>query len=178
MKEKFLNAVIHNSQNPHTTVVEGAIQHIVKKYKVKEVFESSLGFEVDNSIEAHFSPGVSLPCQTIKYFTLNINPSDNQIKVYRKVNEEWHIEGKIDLQSTRGMEIRNEETIRIKINCEKDTSVSYTVLNVKGETIGNLKLMVFIVCSKQFINDYNIILIIIILIKYTIISLFCMYSNS
>ena len=37
MKEKFPNAVIHNSQNPHTTVVEGAIRHIVKKYKVKEV---------------------------------------------------------------------------------------------------------------------------------------------
>ena len=94
------------------------------------------------------------------------------------MNEEWHIEGKIDLQSTRVMGIRNGETIRIKINCKKDTSVSYTVLNLKGETIGNLKLMVFIVCSKQFINDYNIILIIIILIKYTIISLFCMYSNS
>ena len=46
MKEKFLNAVIHNSQNPHTTVVEGAIRHIVKKYKVKEVFKSSLGLEL------------------------------------------------------------------------------------------------------------------------------------
>ena len=143
------NAKVHRSHSPHTVVVEGAMRHLVNEYNVEEVFEDSLGFEVNKEMSEHFYPGIRLPCSTIRYFTLNNNRDDNKIKVYRKVNGKWRIEGVIDLQAALEMGIRTGQTVQIRVTCTNDTSVTYTVLDRKRKEIGTLDLsLVFSVCSN------------------------------
>ena len=149
------NAKVHTNQNPHTVVVEGAMRHLVNEYKVEEVFEDSLGFEVSKEMSEHFFPGIRLPCSTIKYFTLHENKEDNQINVYRKVNGKWQLQGKIDLQATREMGVSTDQTVQIRVTCSSDTTVTYTVLDRRRKEIGNLSLALsFFVCSDQFTVIY------------------------
>ena len=144
------NAKVHTNQNPHTVVVEGAMRHLVNEYKVEEVFEDSLGFEVSKEMSEHFFPGIRLPCSTIKYFTLHENKEDNQINVYRKVNGKWQLQGKIDLQATREMGMSTDQTVQIRVTCSNDTTVTYTVLDRRRKEIGNLSLALsFFVCSNH-----------------------------
>ena len=144
------NAKVHDSRNPHTVVVEGAMRHLVNEYKVEEVFEDSLGFEVSKEMSEHFFPGIRLPCSTIKYFTLHENKEDNQINVYRKVNGKWQLQGKIDLQATREMGVSTDQTVQIRVTCLNDTTVTYTVLDRRRKEIGNLSLALsFFVCSNH-----------------------------
>ena len=143
------NAKVHRSRNPHTVVVEGAMRHLVNEYNVEEVFEDSLGFEVNKEMSEHFYPGIRLPCSTIRYFTFYNNRDDNKIKVHRKVNGKWRIEGVIDLQTAYEMGIRTGQTVQIRVTCTNDTSVTYTVLDRKRKEIGTLDLsLVFSVCSN------------------------------
>ncbi|CBK21253.2 uncharacterized protein [Blastocystis hominis] len=150
------NAKVHRSHSPHTVVVEGAMRHLVNEYNVEEVFEDSLGFEVNKEMSEHFYPGIRLPCSTIRYFTFYNNRDDNKIKVHRKVNGKWRIEGVIDLQAAYEMGIRTGQTVQIRVTCTNDTSVTYTVLGRGRKAIGTLDLsLVFSVCSNPLKMVYT-----------------------
>ena len=156
IRQRIPNAKVHRSHSPHTVVVEGAMRHLVNEYNVEEVFEDSLGFELNKEMSEHFYPGIRLPCSTIRYFTFYNNRDDNKIKVHRKVNGKWRIEGVIDLQAAYEMGIRTGQTVQIRVTCTNDTSVTYTVLGRGRKAIGTLDLsLVFSVCSNPLEMIYT-----------------------
>ena len=127
--------------NPHTTVVEGAMRVKVNNWyhEVSESLESCLGFKVsdghnNSELRIDLHPGLQIPFSTEDYFNL----SGSDIDVYRSFNGRERIEGTIKVKPA--LEKFGRQKIRVKITCNKDTSIIYSVYSDDGREIGRLEL--------------------------------------
>ena len=127
--------------NPHTTVVEGAMRVKVNNWyhEVSESLESCLGFKVsdghnNSELRIDLHPGLQIPFSTEDYFNL----SGSDIDVYRSFNGKERIEGTIKVKPA--LEKFGRQKIRVKITCNKDTSIIYSVYSDDGREIGRLEL--------------------------------------
>ena len=127
--------------NPHTTVVEGAMRVKVNNWyhEVSESLESCLGFKVsdghnNSELRIDLHPGLQIPFSTEDYFNL----SGSDIDVYRSFNGRERIEGTIRVKPA--LEKFGRQKIRVKITCNKDTSIIYSVYSDDGREIGRLEL--------------------------------------
>ena len=127
--------------NPHTTVVEGAMRVKVNNWyqEVSESLECCLGFKVkgeqsNSKLQIDIHPGVEIPITITRYF--NLNGSD--IDVYRSFNGRERIEGTIRVDQAR--EEFGRKMVRVRITCNKDTSVVYSVYSENDREIGKLEI--------------------------------------
>ena len=140
--KKYFNSIpvsIMLKYNPHTTVAEGAMMVKVNNMyqEVSESLECCLGFKVmddrsSSELQIDLHPGLKIPIFVTRYFNL----SGNDIDVYRSFNRKERIEGTILVK--QALEEFGQTMIKVKITCEKDTSVEYIVLSEFGREIGRL----------------------------------------
>ena len=142
IKHMIPNVKVHTNVNLHTVVAEGAMRHLVNKTKevlLKEFFESRLCFKVSDEynhskFQLHLRPGLQIPITITRYF--NLNGSD--IDVYRSFNGRERIEGTIRVKQAR--EEFGRKMVRVRITCNKDTSVVYSVYSENDREIGKLEI--------------------------------------
>ena len=146
----FSHSKIYDSHNPHTAVVEGAMRVKVNNWyhEVSESLESCLGFKVSDEynhskFQLHLRPGLQIPITITRYFNpititryFNLNGSD--IDVYRSFNGRERIEGTIRVKQAR--EEFGRKMVRVRITCNKDTSVVYSVYSENDREIGKLEI--------------------------------------
>ena len=127
--------------NPHTVVVEGAMRVKVNNWyhEVSESLESCLGFKVSDEynnsrFQLHLRPGLQIPITITRYFNL----SGSNIDVYRSFNGRERIEGTIRVKQAR--EEFGRKMVRVRITCNKDTSVVYSVYSENDREIGKLEI--------------------------------------
>ena len=77
---------------------------------------------------------MKIPIFVTRYFNL----SGNDIDVYRSFNGKERIEGTILVK--QALEEFGQTMIKVKITCEKDTSVEYIVLSEFGREIGRINI--------------------------------------
>ena len=137
----FSHSKIYNYHNPHTVVVEGAMRVKVNNWyhEVSESLESCLGFKVsdeynNSKFQLHLRPGLQIPITITRYFNL----SGSNIDVYRSFNGRERIEGTIRVKQAR--EEFGRKMIRVRITCNKDTSVVYSVYSENDREIGKLEI--------------------------------------
>ena len=137
----FSHSKIYNYHNPHTVVVEGAMRVKVKNWyhEVSESLESCLGFKVsdeynNSKFQLHLRPGLQIPITITRYFNL----SGSNIDVYRSFNGRERIEGTIRVKQAR--EEFGRKMVRVRITCNKDTSVVYSVYSENDREIGKLEI--------------------------------------
>ena len=136
------NAKVHTERNPYTIVAEGAMRHLmIKKEEMlrKEFLESRLCFKVSDEynnsrFQLHLRPGLQIPFTITRYFNL----SGSDIDVYRSFNGRERIEGTIRVDQAR--EEFGRKMIRVRITCNKDTSVVYSVYSENDREIGKLEI--------------------------------------
>ena len=142
--KKYFNSIpvsIMLKYNPHTTVAEGAMMVKVNNMyqEVSESLECCLGFKVmddrsSSELQIDLHPGLKIPIFVTRYFNL----SGNDIDVYRSFNGKERIEGTILVK--QALEEFGQTMIKVKITCEKDTSVEYIVLSEFGREIGRINI--------------------------------------
>ena len=137
----FSHSKIYNYHNPHTVVVEGAMRVKVNNWyhEVSESLESCLGFKVsdeynNSKFQLHLRPGLQIPITITRYFNL----SGSNIDVYRSFNGRERIEGTIRVKQAR--EEFGRKMVRVRITCNKDTSVVYSVYSENDREIGKLEI--------------------------------------
>ena len=143
LKDLFKSVPVSNTRdyNPHTTVVEGAMRVKVNNWyhEVSESLECCLGFKVsdghnNSEIRIDLYPGLRIPFTIEDYFNL----SGSDIDVYRSFNGKERIEGTIKVKEA--LEEFGQQKIRVKITCNKDTSIVYSVYSDDDREIGRLEL--------------------------------------
>ena len=143
MKDLFKSVPVSNTRdyNPHTTVVEGAMRVKVNNWyhEVSESLECCLGFKVkseqsDSKLQIDIHPGVDIPITITRYFNL----SGSDIDVYRSFNGKERIEGTIKVKEAQ--EEFGRKMVRVRITCNKDTSIVYSVYSDDNREIGRLEL--------------------------------------
>ena len=143
LKDLFKSVPVSNTRdyNPHTTVVEGAMRVKVNNWyhEVSESLECCLGFKVsdghnNSEIRIDLYPGLRIPFTIEDYFNL----SGSDIDVYRSFNGKERIEGTIKVKEA--LEEIGQQKIRVKITCNKDTSIVYSVYSDDDREIGRLEL--------------------------------------
>ena len=134
------NAKVHTGHKPYTVVAKGAMRHLVNKEMLrKEFLESRLCFKVSDEynhskFQLHLRPGLQIPFSITRYFNL----SGSDIDVYRSFNGRERIEGTIRVKQAR--EEFGRKMIRVRITCNKDTSVVYSVYSENDREIGKLEI--------------------------------------
>ena len=143
LKDLFKSVPVSNTRdyNPHTTVVEGAMRVKVNNWyhEVSESLECCLGFKVkseqsDSKLQIDIHPGVDIPITITRYFNL----SGSDIDVYRSFNGKERIEGTIKVKEAQ--EEFGRKMVRVRITCNKDTSIIYSVYSDDHREIGKLEL--------------------------------------